>query len=259
MPKPILLLLLVVSGLLFFSPVLFAQRAPVPETTAHQVARLKYRYEIEDSDGVSELIEPLFNQLVGEEKSSLDLPQKHLIAMAAIKFYWNSGDHSRAILPFLIALHLETELKKQPHYLLLVEPVDKTKEFRTKYLPALFFNEEDRSHFRRQFDDAVNNGACVKTELSDFYYEADSNQLSPTQQKLLDTISLVKENPQPTDREIDDLMNCYFTQFLTHRALANESTKTAIEGLMKLNRTAEANRLKRMFQRRHCYLWNMNE
>ena len=167
MPKLILLLLLVVSVLQFSSPELFAQQAQAPETTAHQVARLKHRFEIEDVDGVGELIEPLFAQVVGEEQSSLDLPQKHLIALAAMKFHLISGDHSRAILPFLIALHLQNELKKQPLHLLLVEPVDKTETFRTKYLPTLFFSEEDRSRFRKQFDKAINNGACLNSELSE--------------------------------------------------------------------------------------------
>ena len=76
MPKLLLLLLLAASGLVFSSPELSAQETQVPETIASQVARLKYRYEIEDIDGIGELIEPLFSLVVGKKESTLDLSQK---------------------------------------------------------------------------------------------------------------------------------------------------------------------------------------
>ncbi len=254
MPKLLLLLLFAVSGLLFPSHQLLAQQVQVAETVASQIARLKYRYEIDDFDGIGELIEPLFNQVIGKEESSLDLPQKHLVAMAAMRFHLVSGDHSRAILPYLLALHLQTELKEQPHHLLLVEPADKTEKFR-RCLPTLFFTADDRSRFRKQFDQAVTNGVCLKTELSEAYYKAGKDQRSPAQQKILDAILLVRENPQPTDREIHKLLDHSFDQWVAHPTLTREAMTTAIEGLMKLNRAAEADRLKStLFPKRIRYL-----
>jgi hypothetical protein len=246
MSKSFLLLLLLTSGLLLFSTALSAQQAKqpeAPETTGHTIARLKHRFEIDDIDGIGELIEPLFAQVVNAQKTDLDLPQKHLIAMAAMKFSLASGDHTRAIVPFLIALHLQTATKENPRHKLLVKPVDQTETFRTKYLPTLFFTDEDRSRFRDEFDNALSNGVCLKTELSKAYYNASENQRSPAQQKMLDAIARVKKNPQPSDRDILKLIEHFATQRTDHPAIANKSLATAIQGLRKLKRTAEAEKL----------------
>lgn len=244
MPKLCLLLLLSATGLLFSSPDLLAQEAQAPEKIADQLARLRHRYKIGDVDGIGEMIEPLFTMVVDNEEPSLDLPQKHLIAMAALKFELASGDHSRAMVPYLIALHLQSELLKQPQHLLLVEPVDETAAFRTKHVPTLFFSPEDQSRFQKQFDNALENGACSKTKLSQTYYQADKRQRSQTQQQIMDDIARVKENPQPSDREIYRLLRDWFSHGNTDSALAEKSLTAAMEGLTKLNRNTEAEKLR---------------
>ncbi len=250
MPKQILLLLLVISGLPFPSPNLFAQAPQKTETIGSQIGRLRYRLNNRDIDGVGELIEPLFTRVIGKAEPSLDLPRKHLIAVATMKFELASGDHGRAVLSYLIALHMQSELPKQPHHLLLVEPVDETESFRTKFFPTLFFTAEDQSHFRKQFDNAVEAGACLKTELTEAYYNADEDQLSAEQQRILDDISLVNKSQQPTDREIQRLIDHSVNQMLAHKTLANKSLSTAIDGLVKLKRDAEAGSLRRSLKAR---------
>ena len=217
----------------------------LPELHAQEIERLKNRFEIGDIDGMGELAEPLFAQIVNGEVSDSDSSQKHLIAMAAMKFHLASGDHDQAVLPFLIASHLQTELEgesKDP----LVDSVDES--FRTKHLPPAFFSEEDRSRFQAQFEKAVENGACLETELSAAYYDAGTDQQSPEQQKIVEAILAVQGNPKPSDREILKLVEHYVTHLQQHPTLVHQSLATAIEGLQALKRDVEADQLLSKFR-----------
>jgi len=236
--------------LLLSSPELRAQDTVAEGDVSQRIQRLQYRYEIEDIDGIGELIEPLFLQVVGGEGSTLDVPQKHLIAVAAMKFHLATGDHNQAILPYLVARHQQTKLE-QTGIAALVDSVDEP--FRNKHLPPMFFSENELSRFHSQLKKAIEQDACLENENSAFYAEENLDHLSFVQKQMLDAISVAKENPLPSDREILKLIEHHVTQLEQQPTLAHESLATAIEGLKRLDRTSEAERLRKVFQTQFPY------
>ena len=242
--NPFALLLLGITGFLFYSPELLAQAPKAQETAAQRIQRLKYRYDIQDIDGIGELIEPLFAQVVGGEGSNLSVPQIHLIAIAAMKFHLATGDHGQAIVPYLVATHQQTELA-QGSLASLVDLVDES--FRDQNLPPVFFSDDDLSRFRIQLKRAIEAGECLEDEHSAYYDESNSDQLNSVQKQMVEMISNVRENPKPRDREILKLIDHYISHRNQHRALAHESLATAVEGLKRLDRNTEADRLTSVF------------
>jgi len=218
----------------------FAQE-PVTST----IDRLKYRYQINDVDGIGELISPMFQQMIDGDSTEFDIPQLHLVAMAAVKFHVQSGVHHRAIVPSLIATGLQAKMKEDA-IAPLVTPLNDS--FRVKHIPPVFFSEQHRQQFGAELDAAIEKGSLNQSELAITYRDANPNQLKTVQQEMLTAISAAKGNPTPSDRAVLQAVDAFVSHRDQHPTLAHESLATAIEALRRLDRSAEANRLLAIFR-----------
>ena len=217
--------------------------APAQQSIDRKFDRLYCRYQINDIDGLGELIEPLWKQLI-QGDAKFELAQKHLIAMAAIKFYISTGEHHLAILPDLVTIEIQSAIEKES-VRPLVEPLDAS--FRRKHLPPIFFSDKDRRQFRSDLNTAIVQGVLVESELVVKYREATPNKLDKIQKEMLASISTAKASNTPSDREILRLIQSFVTHIDEHCTLAHESLATAIEALLRLNRNDEAERLRAAF------------
>ena len=222
-----------------FSPIAFAQKS-----TDQKFIRLKYRYQINDIDGIGELITPLWQQTISGEPE-FDLVQQHLIAIAAVKYYVRTGEHQRAILPYLVGVQMQETMKKESLETLL-EPLDAS--FGIKYLPPIFYSEQDQRQFQSELDTAIDQGLLNQSEFAAKYREANPGQLDRVQSEMLTSITAAKTVATPSDREILRLIESFVAHKDQHWTLAHESLATAIEALERLNRNDEAARLAAAFR-----------
>ena len=232
-------LLLVFTLNFIICPAVFAQ-----QSTDLLLNRLKHRYQINDIDGIGELIEPLWQRLMGGN-AEFDLAQQHLVATAASKFHLCTGEHHRAILPYLVSVQIQEALvsgSSQP----LIELPDAS--FRNKYPPPIFFSEKNKQRFRSESDAAIDQGLLRESELVAKYREGDPDQLDSIENDMLASISAVKASDTPSDRQILLLIESFVAQKDQHWSLAHESLATAIETLRRLDRNDEAERLAVVFR-----------
>ena len=206
--------------------------------------RLKYRYQINDIDGIGELIEPLWQQLIRGD-AEFELAQQHLVATATTKFYVLTGEHHLAILPYLIGIQAQKRMEKESLEP-LVEPLDAS--FGLQYLPPVFFSEKNQQQFQSQSDAAIDQGVMRESELVAKYRDVSPDRLDPIQTEMLAAISTAKANVTPSDRQVLRLIESFVTQQDKHSTLAHESLATAIEALQRLNRDDEAERLAAVFR-----------
>ena len=214
------------------------------QSSDQNLDRLRYRYQINDNDGLGELIEPLWQHLI-QGVAEFNLPQQHLIAMAAMKFYSRTGQYDLAILPGLVAVQKQQAMQKvsaTPW----VEPIDA--RYRKQHLPPVFFTEQDRQRFRSQLNTAIVQGVLNESELVVKYREPTPDKLDKVQNEMLASITAATANDPPSDREILRLIQSYVTHQDQHRALAHESLAIAIEALQRLKRKDEAERLAAVFR-----------
>ena len=234
-----LLPLLMVAFALVFSSAVSAQ-----PSTDQNLERLKYRYHINDIDGVGELIDPLCKQIV-QGDADFDLAQQHLIVLAATKFYVQAGEHHLAVLPYLIGTQTQEAMEKES-IKPLAEPLDA--QFRRKHLPLVFFSINDRQICQSQLNAAIDQDVLIKSKLVMEYLKSSPEQLNKIQHAMLASITAAKANALPSDQEIMRLIEWFVTQKDEHRTLAHESLATAIEALQHLNRNDEAERLRAAFR-----------
>ena len=230
--------------LAFAFNIILLSPASAQQFTDRKFDRLMYRYQINDIDGIGELIEPLWQRYI-QAAAEFDLPQQQLIALAATKFYVHRGEHYRAILPYLTGLQIQNALKKESLELLIELPDN---SFRLKHLPPIFYSEKAQRQFRCKLDAAIDHGVLRESELVAKYRDSAPDQLSKIQTEMLTSISAAKANASPSDRDVLRLIDSFVTQKDKHTTLAHESLATAIEALQRLNRIDEADRLAEVFR-----------
>ncbi len=231
------------------------------ETAAQKIDRLKYRCKIGDVDGIGELVEPLFQQVIDGD-ARFDVVQRHFIATAALKFHLRTGRYARAIVPYLIALQRQKQIDESPNEETANDqnqhnPIDDglgamaDDSFRRKHLPPIFFAADQHQQFIADVSVAIENGVLRESELTAAYHAADSNQLTTVEQKMVVAISAVAPQRLVTDREILRLVDFFVTYRSQHPTLSHESLVAAIEALRRQKRHQEVQRLTMAFRQHY--------
>lgn len=206
---------------------------------------LKHRYQTDDIDGIGEIIIPLISNMKDRSEPELSLPEKHLMAAAAVKFYVRRGEFSKSVVPFLIAQNCQQRLTETGETG-RVEFLDG--EFQRSYLPPLFLTDAQQQRVGSEINAAIDAGELERSPATDRYLSPQKNELSAQQSEMLAAISAARSTDPIKDRQILKLVQHFVVYREDHYRLTHQSLALAIERLEQDRRLEEANRLRAVFR-----------